>query len=122
MATRPSALTIAIAAEIRGRMAKKRVSQNELADAMTRSQSYVSRRLMAEPDHPFDVDDLAAAAQLLGTTMFAIVSAAEQEMRGGDELSDRRGRLASPSTAHPAAAYPSDDGIPPTATEDDFTT
>lgn len=117
MASRPTALTTAIAAEIRALMGKRGVTQQQLAAAMSKSQSYVSRRLTLVPDQPFDVDDLDAAAKLLGTTLRRIVEAAEADL-ARDELSERRGRIEHGQL--PAAAYDHEDGTSPDTTDHDF--
>lgn len=114
-------MTIAVAAEVRALMGRRGVTQNELAGAIGKSQSYVSRRLTQVPEKPFDLDDIEAAAHLLGTSMAAIFAAAERDLPNVIQMSDRRGRItASPSEASPHAAYDSADGTSKDQTEHDF--
>lgn len=53
-----------VAAEVRAELARARYSGRSAAFALGWTQAYMSRRLNA--DMPFDVDDLAAIAGLLG--------------------------------------------------------
>lgn len=52
-----------VAAEIRAELARKQVTQTQLAEATGRSQAYWSRRLSG--DHNLSVGDIAAVAELL---------------------------------------------------------
>ncbi len=55
---------LAVAAEVRAQLARKRVSGRQAALALGWKQPYISRRLTGEI--PFDVNDLTALADLLG--------------------------------------------------------
>ena len=56
-------LTQRVAEEVRALMARRRISQEVAAQAIGRSQSYMSRR--AKGEMPFDVTDLERLAKLL---------------------------------------------------------
>jgi transcriptional regulator with XRE-family HTH domain len=53
-----------VAAEVRATMARRRIKQKDLAAAMNMSPQAISRRLSGEL--PFDLDELAHVARLLG--------------------------------------------------------
>lgn len=59
-----------VAAEVRAEMARQRLSQQSLADRLGWSQQRLSRRIMADggkyPLVPFDVEELAQVAEVLG--------------------------------------------------------
>lgn len=120
-----TAFTKAVAAEVRAYMARADVNQTEVANRLGRSQGYVSERINAI--RAFDMDDIDGIADLMGLTGVEFLARVARQLKAEapvarDELSDRRGRIAaSPSEARPHAAYDSNDGIPESATEDDFT-
>lgn len=68
-----STLSEKISSELRAELARQRLSQAEVALAMGRSQAYLSRRLSG--DIPFDVDDLAQLAEILGVPVAALLGA-----------------------------------------------
>ena len=55
-----------VAAEVRGLMAARKISQTVLAERLDRSQAYVSER--ASGKKAFDTDDIDGIADLLGIT------------------------------------------------------
>lgn len=57
-------------------MARQRITQAVLASHIGLSQTAVSRRLTGEV--PFDVNELAAAAEVLGVTAQYLLSGAQQ--------------------------------------------
>lgn len=64
-------MTEAVAAEVRAHVARKRIRQQQIAEALGRTQSWVSRRMTAEV--PFTVADLDAICGLLGVSLLEIV-------------------------------------------------
>jgi transcriptional regulator with XRE-family HTH domain len=62
----PADLTESVAEEIRALMARRSLTQGDVALAIGRSQSYVSRALKG--GRPFDVIDLGRLAVLLGVS------------------------------------------------------
>lgn len=64
-----------VAAEIRGLMAKRRVTQEQLAAHMGVSQAAIARRLSGRV--PFDVDDLDSIAKYFGVPVTSLYPAAE---------------------------------------------
>ena len=56
-----------VAEEVRVHLARRRMSGVKLAQLINRSQVYVSRRLRGEV--PFDIDDLALIAVVLGVSV-----------------------------------------------------
>jgi len=67
---------LAVAAEVRAHLARRRISGRQAAFALGWKQPYISRRLSGEI--PFDVNDLVAIADLLGVPVAAFFDA-----RGG---------------------------------------
>lgn len=57
----------AVAAEVRAEMARKKVSQQEVARQLGVAQQTISRRITG--DIPFDVAELAKIAQILGVPL-----------------------------------------------------
>lgn len=57
-------------------MARRRISGTKLAEAIGKSQAYVSRRLTG--DTPFDTDDLEVIARTLGVTIIDLLPRTEQ--------------------------------------------
>lgn len=68
MTTTPTATT---GANVRGEMARKGVNQTQMAEALGISQAAVSARLRGVT--PFDINELAAIARLLGVTVERLV-------------------------------------------------
>lgn len=68
MTSSPTALT---GANVRGEMARKGVTQVDLASALGVSQAAVSARLRGVT--PFDINELATIAALLGVTVERLV-------------------------------------------------
>lgn len=58
---------MAVAAEVRAEMARQRVSQQPIADALGMSRQALSRRLVGEI--PFDVSELEQIANFLGVSV-----------------------------------------------------
>lgn len=58
-----------ISSEVRAELARRRLSQAEVATAMGRSQAYLSRRLSG--DTAFDADDLEQLADILDVPVTA---------------------------------------------------
>lgn len=77
-------LSAALAEDIRALMARKRLSQGDIAGAIGRSQSYVSRRLSGEGS--FDVSDLGGIAKLLGENPGTILSGAWTQIHGQSNI------------------------------------
>ncbi|MCA0332282.1 MAG: helix-turn-helix domain-containing protein [Actinobacteria bacterium] len=123
MRREPTAFTRAVAAEIRGLLRSRNLSQTEVAAALDRSQAYVSLRVTGKA--AFDTDDVDVLAGLIGLDgvefLELIARRVSEDARalGGDELSERRGRMRAGQEL-PHAAYSSDDGISDEATEHDF--
>lgn len=118
-----TAFTRAVAAEIRGYLAREGINQTEVSVHLSRSQGYVSERLNGI--RPFDLDDIDKIAQLMGYDGMAflrqVALRAEEALaaKPRDQLSERRGRMRAGQEL-PHAAYDSDDGISDEATEHDF--
>lgn len=121
---RPSEFTRAVGAEVRGFIRSRGLSQTDVADQLGRSQSYVSLRVNGKA--AFDMDDVDGIAKLMGLDgvefLQRVAKRVAEDRAVTDELSDRRARIAAASDTRPHAAYDSNDGIPESATEDDFTT
>lgn len=111
---RPTAFTKAFAAEMRGFMSSQGLSQVQLAMQIGRSQAYISDRMTGKA--AFDMDDVDGIARLMGMTGSELLRRVAQRVaeRPG---SDRPGSLAGDWAL---AAYSSDDGVPPNATDHDF--
>lgn len=63
-----------VAANVRAELARKGITQTDLAAKLAKSQPFVSRRLSGRV--PFDVADLAAIASVLDITVADLVVAA----------------------------------------------
>lgn len=70
-----------VAAEVRAELARASISGNRLAAILGQSQPYWSRRLSGKI--AFDVDDLAAVAELLGVPMTKFFPAEAEHPRPG---------------------------------------
>lgn len=68
----PRTTTERVAAEVRAQMARKRVTQTDLAAALGVSQMTISRRLNGRA--PFDVEELAAVALALDVPLATLVT------------------------------------------------
>lgn len=68
-----SAMREAVAGAVRAEMARQRIPQSALADALGLSQQAASRRIRGEV--PFDVAELAGAAGLLGVPVSTLMPA-----------------------------------------------
>lgn len=62
-----------VAANVRAELARKGISQTELAAKLDVSQPFISRRLLARV--PFDVAELAGIAEILDIPMSVLVAA-----------------------------------------------
>ncbi len=71
----PTTQRKAVADEVRACMARRRLTQTDLAAALERSQPYVSRRLSG--DVAFDTDDLYRLAHLFEMSVFRLLEMAE---------------------------------------------
>lgn len=69
---KPDSLRLTVAAEVRAAMARRNCTQAELAAALNLSQPSVSVRLTGQ--QPWTVDELAAAARYLGTSLADLVA------------------------------------------------
>lgn len=85
-----SSMTAAIAAEVRAHVARQQIKQQAIADALGRTQSWVSRRLTGEV--PFTVADLDAICGLLNLTLLELVEGMPQPPNEGalDRRDQRR--------------------------------
>lgn len=72
MAVTPSAV---VGANVRAEMARKRITQTVMARKIGMSQASLSARLRAVT--PFDVDELAATAAVLGVPVAALLAIEE---------------------------------------------
>lgn len=83
-----SSTHLVVAAEVRAHLARKRISGRQAAFALGWKQPYISRRLSG--DIPFDVNDLAALAELLEvpvTAFFEVPYAADRTAARGSMIS-----------------------------------
>ncbi len=62
-----------VAASVRAEMARRRVTQSDVAKALGMKQTAVSRRLTGQV--PFDVNELTAVAAFLGVPVAALLGA-----------------------------------------------
>lgn len=81
-------MTESVAAEVRAHVARKKVRQQDIADALGRTQSWVSRRMTGEV--PFTVGDLDAICQLLDLTLLQLVEGMPPPPANGAALDRRR--------------------------------
>lgn len=63
-----------VAANVRAEMARRSVTQSDLALTMGRSQHFVSRRLLGKV--PFDIDELDQIASQLGVDLADLIAEA----------------------------------------------
>jgi len=71
--TEPNSPSSRIAGEIRAALARARIPQTDVADALNMSQASVSRRLTG--DTPLDVNELQVIADLVGVPMVEFLRA-----------------------------------------------
>lgn len=64
--------TSRVADNVRAEMARRKVTQRDLAEGLGLSQASVSKRLMGAV--PWDVNELAAVASLLGVELSVLVT------------------------------------------------
>lgn len=69
----PPRLSVTVAAAVRAEMARRRVSQLQLADRLGWSQPKISRRLT--DGSPFTLDEIPLVADALGTTAEDLIAA-----------------------------------------------
>jgi transcriptional regulator with XRE-family HTH domain len=67
-----NATAASVAGEVRAAMARRRISQTALAEALGMSQAAISRRLTGTI--PFDVAELSAIATILGVPLSALLA------------------------------------------------
>jgi len=67
-----NATAASVAGEVRAAMARRRISQTALADALGMSQAAISRRLTGAL--PFDVAELSAIAEILDVPLASLLS------------------------------------------------
>lgn len=70
--TQPESLRLAVAGEVRAAMARRKVTQAQLATALGMAQPTVSQKLAGHS--PWTVDELGAAAAFLGTSLADLVA------------------------------------------------
>lgn len=85
-------LRATVAGEVRAMMARRRITQTDLANKLGWTQSYVSRRLSG--DVPFDIDELEVLADLFDVP---VVRFLETAWSRGTAKSDIGGRLRHPT-------------------------
>lgn len=78
-----SDIELALAAVIRAEMGKRRLSANKFASSLGMSQPALSAKLRGETK--FGVQDLAAAAEVFGMELSAIIVAAERQLKSDPE-------------------------------------
>ncbi len=78
-APEPGPLARAVSAEIRAELARQRVTGQQLAGRIDRSQNYLAKRLRDEV--ALTLDDVETIAAALGTTYARIVTAAIEKLR-----------------------------------------
>lgn len=78
----PGPLARAVSAEIRAELARQRVTGQQLATRIDRSQNYLAKRLRDEI--ALTLDDVELIATALNTTYARIMSAAMDKLRNGD--------------------------------------
>jgi transcriptional regulator with XRE-family HTH domain len=74
--TQPSTLADMVAAEVRAHLARRQLTGTAFANAIGRSEMYVSRRLRGEI--PFDLADIEQVATFLGITVADLLPAPER--------------------------------------------
>ncbi len=72
--TQPSTLADSVAAEVRAQLARRQLTGMALANAIGKSEMYVSRRLRGEVS--FDLIDVEQAARFLGIAVADLMPAA----------------------------------------------
>jgi transcriptional regulator with XRE-family HTH domain len=77
---RPTGFSLAVADELRGLIAKRRISGVRLAQMAEMSQPYLSRRLNGAV--PFDLDDLDRIAHALDIDVLKLLTAAREVSAG----------------------------------------
>lgn len=66
--------TESVAAEVRAALARRQITQTQLAEATNRSQAYWSRRLTGQ--RPMSVDDLRAVADIAAVPLTSLLGRA----------------------------------------------
>jgi transcriptional regulator with XRE-family HTH domain len=74
--TQPSTLADSVAAEVRAQLARQQLTGLALANAIGKSEMYVSRRLRGHV--AFDLTDIEQAAQFLGVDVLNLMPAPER--------------------------------------------
>lgn len=74
--TQPSTLADSVAAEVRAQLARRQITGASLANAIGKSEMYVSRRLRG--DIAFDLVDVEQVARFLGIAIVDLLPAAER--------------------------------------------
>lgn len=72
------ALTESVAAKVRAELDRQDISYRELGRRLGKSIAYVSRRLMAEPEVQFRVDELDEIADVLGVPVTQFLPTSER--------------------------------------------
>lgn len=90
-----------VAAEVRAQMARRRITQQMLADELGREQTWVSRRVSGKV--AFTVDDLAVISALFRVPIALLLGDEEPPERPESQVLDRRGlrRRSSTCTTEP---------------------
>jgi len=70
----PDSFSNTVGATVRAEMARRRVTQRQIAEALGLSQTQISRRLAGEV--AFNVDELAVVADFLGVAISTLVVSA----------------------------------------------
>jgi hypothetical protein len=74
--TQPSTLADSVAAEVRAQLARRQLTGMALANAIGKSEMYVSRRIRGEI--AFDLIDVEQVARFLGIAVADLLPAAER--------------------------------------------
>lgn len=76
MQTTATTATGRVAATVRAELARRRISQTAVSERLEMSQASVSRRLTG--DTPWDINELAAIADLIGVPLALLVAEADE--------------------------------------------
>lgn len=74
--TQPSTLTDIVAGEVRAQLARRKLTASALADAIGRSEMYVSRRISGNV--AFDLADIEQVARFLGVAVADLLPVEER--------------------------------------------